>query len=108
MELLKAEDGTVIEPTLITELPTVTADLQAKFVTFTGKVKSISGRNVVVTVGEGDAAKDIAVYLSSNYSTIQSAIAVNDTVTVKGIYSVYNTTSQVITLTADSVTKTAA
>ena len=108
MELLKAEDGTVIEPTPITELPTVTADLQAKYVTFTGKVTDINGRNVKVTVGEGDAAKEIAVYLNSNYDSIQSSIQKNDTVTVKGIISVYKTNGQVITLTSDSVVKVTA
>lgn len=108
MELLKAEDGTAIEPTPITELPTVTADLQAKYVTFTGKVTDINGRNVKVTVGEGDAAKVIAVYLNSNYDSIQSSIAKNDTVTVKGVISVYNDNGQVITLTSDSVVKVTA
>ncbi len=105
-ELLKAEDGTEVAATAITELPTVTPELQAKYVTFTGAIKELSEnkRTVTVTVGE----KDIVVYLSRNHSDITSAIAVGDNITVKGIFSVNKETSQVITLTADSVTKNAA
>jgi len=105
-ELLKVEDGTVVEPTAITELPKVTDALQAQYVTFTGTIKELSEnkRTVTVTVG----TKDILVYLSRNQADITKAIAVGDNITVKGIYSVNSGNSQVITLTADSVVKNAA
>ncbi|MBR4496672.1 MAG: hypothetical protein IKP12_06030, partial [Acholeplasmatales bacterium] len=105
-DLLKVEDGTVVEPTAITELPTVTDALQAQYVTFTGTIKELSEnkRTVTVTVG----TKDILVYLSRNQADITKVIAVGDNITVKGIYSVNSGNSQVITLTADSVVKNAA
>ncbi len=107
IEIMKVEDGKAVEPTSITELPTITDALQAKYVTYTGKIKEISEdkRTVTVTVG----SKDITTYLSRNFDDIKNAIAVGDTITVKGIYSLgKNNVSQVITLTADSVTKVTA
>ena len=108
-ELLKVEDDKVVEPTAITEIPTIKDELQAKYVTFAGSIKSITNdkndkpRTFVITVG----TKEITVYLSRNYNK-GSEFAVGDNVTVKGIYSINGTTNQVITLTEDSFVKTAA
>ena len=110
IEVLRASDGTAVEPATITELAAVTPETQAKYVTFTGKIKTLSSnkRTITVTVGEGDAAKDITVYVSRNQnSSIPSNIAVGQTITVKGITSVNNDASQVITLTTDALTITA-
>lgn len=112
IEVIRATDGTasVTTPSTITELAAVTDAQQAKYVTLTGTIKTLSSnkRTITVTVGEGDAAKDITVYVSRNQNSIPSTIAVGQTITVKGITSVNNDASQVITLTTDALTIAAA
>ncbi len=105
--LISATKGTKVDPTSISELTTVTDEEQAKYVTFTGAIKSITNyknnpRTFVITVG----SNDITVYLSRNYNKGKD-FAVDDNVTVKGILSVNSGKAQVITLAEEDMTKNA-
>ena len=68
---------------------TVTTDNQAKYVTFTGIISSISGKTVSVLVGNNT----IKAYDYTN--AIPDFVAVGTKVQFTGTYIVYNTTSQV-------------
>ena len=101
VELVKAENGTKVTPTTITELPTVTPENQAQYVTFTGVVKE-KNRTFVITVGEGANAKDITCYVSSG-SDFSFVPEVGTKVTVTGFLGVFKTTSQVMVNCADDI-----
>ena len=74
---------------------------QCKAVTFTGVVKSVDGRNIVVTVGE----KEIKVYLN-NTSIVLTYPKAGDNVTIKGLLGLYekdnNKTYQILVNNADN------
>ncbi len=98
-EILKVEDGTAVEPTVITEMPVVTPETQSKLVTFTGKVTKSSGKDLEVTIGEGEAAK-VIVCRAQNTLTLP---AVGTNVTVKGITCIFNETSQIAIFQASDI-----
>ena len=74
---------------------------QCKAVTFTGVIKSVDGRNIVVTVGD----KEIKVYLNNN-SIVLTYPKAGDNVTINGLLGLYakddNKTYQILVNNADN------
>lgn len=102
--VLEIKDGTIVNPLDVTEEFTTAGFVnddakQALYVTFTGVVKSVSGQNVVVTVG----SNDITVRAGST-SLVPSGIAAGQSVTIKGIKSIYNKATQIATTLLSDIT----
>ena len=97
--ILATEEGTATPTDVTTDLAanglTVTAETQGKFVSFTGKYKEKSGSNQVFVVGEGEAAKEINVYMKGINPAYLSA---NESYKITGTYGIYkNSTTGVVT-----------
>ena len=102
--VLDIKDGTAVNPLDVTEEFKTNGFInddakQALYVTFTGVVKSHSGQNVVVTVGEND----ITVRAGSA-NLVPSGIANGQSVTIKGIKSINNQATQIATTLLSDIT----